>query len=55
MGDMGNYGYTLFRTIPLPLMLTANVSDRATYLMDNTELDTCIYVEKSRPLELFAY
>ena len=23
-------------------MLTANVLDRVTYLMDNTELDTCI-------------
>ena len=26
----------------LPLMLTANVFDRVAYLMDNTELDTCI-------------
>ena len=26
----------------LLLMLTANVFDRVAYLMDNTELDTCI-------------
>ena len=42
MEDMGNYGYTLFRTIPA-------------FFFDNKPEALPVYVEKSRQLELFTY
>ena len=48
MEDIGNYGYTLFRTIPCSALT-------AYCFFDNKPEALPVYVEKSKQLELFTY
>ena len=48
MEDIGNYGYTLFRTIPCSALT-------AYCFCDNKPEALPVYVEKAKQLELFAY